>query len=78
LSGEAENLDGSDPVTIGTFRSLLGLSGNFVVPINAPLNLKNKVLVLNISTILGVDLELGSGYFTVKLNGLDGKTMNPQ
>ena len=41
-------------------------------------NQKNKVLVLNISTILGVDLELGSGYLTVTLNGLDGKTMNPQ
>lgn len=78
LSVEAENLDGSDPVVIGTFSSLLGLSGNIVVPINAPLNLNNKVLVLNISTILGVDLELGSGYLTVTLNGLDGRTSNPQ
>jgi Kelch motif/Galactose oxidase, central domain len=78
LSVEAENLDGSDPVVIGTFSSLLGLSGDIVVPINAPLSLNNKVLVLNISTILGVDLELGSGYLTVTLNGLDGKTLNPQ
>jgi hypothetical protein len=78
LTVQAENLDGSDPVTIGTFNSLIGLSGNIVVPINAPLNLKNKVLVLNISTIVGVDLELGSGYLTVTLNGLDGRTMNPQ
>jgi hypothetical protein len=29
-------------------------------------------------TILGLDLELGSGYLTVTLNGLDGRTMNPQ
>jgi hypothetical protein len=78
LSVEAENTDGSDPVVIGTFNSVLGLSGNIVVPINAPMNLKNKVLVLNISTILGLDLELGSGYFTVTLNGLDGRTSDPQ
>jgi hypothetical protein len=78
LSVEAENTDGSDPVVIGTFNSVLGLSGNIVVPINAPLNLKNKVLVLNISTVLGLDLELGSGYLTVTLNGLDGRTSDPQ
>jgi len=43
-----------------------------------PLKIKNKVLVLTISTILGLDLNLGNALpITVTLNSLSGKPSNP-
>jgi Kelch motif len=75
----AENDDGSDPVVLGSVSSLLGLSGNVSIPITTPLALRKKVLVLNLSTILGVDLNLGfESPVTVVLDELDGKPSNPQ
>jgi len=75
----AENDDGSDPVVHGSVSSLLGLSGNVNIPITTPLALRKKVLVLNLSTILGVDLNLGfQAPVTVVLDDLDGKPSNPQ
>jgi N-acetylneuraminic acid mutarotase len=78
LTVTAENRDGTDPVVIGSVSSLLGLSGNVNIPITTPLVLKTKVLVLTISSLLGVDLNLGNGYVTVTLNGLTGRPSNPQ
>lgn len=78
LTVSSANEDGSDPVVLGSVSSLLGLSGTVTIPITTPLRLRNKASVLNISTILGVDLNLGSGYVTVVLSGLNGKPSNPQ
>jgi Kelch motif len=75
----AENADGSDPVVLGSVSSLLGLSGNINIPITTPLVLRKKVLVLNLSTILGVDLNLGfQAPVTVVLDDLNGRPSNPQ
>ncbi len=74
----AENQDGTDPVTIGSVNSLLGLSGDVTVPITPPVVLKNKALVLSLSTLLGVDLNLSGGVVTVKIQGLDGRPSDPQ
>jgi hypothetical protein len=74
----AEKEDGTDPEVIGSVSSVLGLSGNVSIPIKTPLRLRNKILVLNISTLLGVDLNLGGGYVTVTLDNLFGKPSNPQ
>jgi hypothetical protein len=75
----AENDDGSDPVVLGSVSSLVGLSGNVNIPITTPLALKKKVLVLNLSTILGVDLNLGFEFpVTVVLDDLNGRPSNPQ
>jgi Kelch motif/Galactose oxidase, central domain len=77
LTVSATNLDGSNPVVIGSASSLLGLSGTVNIPITTPLKITNKVLVLNISTILGLDLNLSNGVIFVTLNGLTGKPSNP-
>jgi hypothetical protein len=77
LTVSATNLDGSNPVVIGSASSLLGLSGTVNIPITTPLKITNKVLVLNISTILGLDLNLSGGAVYVTLNGLTGKPSNP-
>ncbi|MFY9985278.1 MAG: kelch repeat-containing protein [Chthoniobacterales bacterium] len=74
----AENEDGTDPVTIGSVNSLLGLSGVVTVPITPPVALRKKVLVLSLSTLLGVDLNLSGGVVTVNITGLDGNPSNPQ
>jgi hypothetical protein len=76
LTLTATDLDGSHPVVLGTASSLLGLSGNITFPVTSPLKLINKVLVLNLSTILGVDLNLGGGFFSVTLHNLSGKPSN--
>jgi hypothetical protein len=79
LTITATNQDGSDPVVIGSVSSLIGgLSGEVAVPINTPLTLKSKLLVLTITSVLGVDLNLSGGYLTVTLNGLAGKPSNAQ
>jgi Kelch motif/Galactose oxidase, central domain len=75
----ATDQDGGNAEVLGSVSSLLGLSGEINVPINAPVRLtNNKVLVLTISSLLGVDLNLGGGYVTVTLNGLVGKPSDPQ
>jgi hypothetical protein len=74
----AENQDGTDPVTIGSVNSLLGLSGQINVPITAPLVLRKKVLVLSLTTLLGVDLDLSGGVVTVEISGFDGRPSDPQ
>jgi hypothetical protein len=74
----AENADGSDPVTIGSVNSLVGLSGQIPVPITAPLVLRKKVLVLSLFTLLGVDLDLSGGVVTIVISGFDGRPSNPQ
>lgn len=72
----ATDLDGSNPVVLGTDNSLLGLSGTITFPVTSPLKLINKVLVLNIQTILGLDLNLGAGYMYVTLHNISGKPSN--
>jgi hypothetical protein len=75
----AENADGSDAVTVGSVSSLVGLSGAVNVPITTPLVLKKKVLVLNLSTILGVNLNLGpESPVTVVIDNITGRPSNPQ
>jgi hypothetical protein len=75
----ATDQDGGNAQVLGTVSSLLGLSGEINVPINAPVRLtNNKVLVLSIASLLEVDLNLGGGFVTVTLNGLVGKPSNPQ
>jgi hypothetical protein len=75
----AENADGSDPVTVGSVSSLVGLSGAVDVPITTPLVLKKKVLVLNLSTILGVNLNLGpESPVTVVIDNITGRPSDPQ
>jgi Kelch motif len=77
LTVSVANLDGSDAKVVGQVSSVLGLSGTVNIPITTPLKINNKVLILNISTLVGVDLNLGGGLVTVTLNGLDGKPSNP-
>jgi len=77
LTITATDLDGSHPVVVGSASSLLGLSGIVNIPITTPLKITNKVLVLSIFSLLGVDLDLGGGVVVVTLNGLDGKPNNP-
>ena len=47
-------------------------------PITPPVALRKKVLVLSLSTLLGVDLNLSGGVVTVEIQGLDGNPSNPQ
>jgi hypothetical protein len=79
LTVTAENQDGTDPVVIGTTGILLGgLSGNVSIPINTPLTLHNKLLVVTITSLLGLDLNFSSGFMTMTLTGLEGKPSDPQ
>ena len=71
----ATDQDGRNAQVLGTVSSLLGLSGEINVPIRLT---NNKVLVLSIASLLGVDLNLRGGFVTVTLNGLVGKPSNPQ
>jgi N-acetylneuraminic acid mutarotase len=76
LTLTATNLDGSNPVVLGSASSLIGLSGTITFPVTSPLKLLNKVLVLNISTLVGVDLNLGGGFMYVTLHNISGKPSN--
>jgi hypothetical protein len=76
LSLTATDLDGSNPVVLGSASSLLGLSGTITFPVSTPVKLTNKVLVLNISTLVGLDLNLSNGYVYVTLHNLNGKPSN--
>ena len=79
ITVSAENADGSNPVVIGSASSLLGLSGAVDIPITTPLALKKKVLVLNLSSVLGVDLNLGpQNPVTVVIDNISGRPSNPQ
>ena len=71
----ATDQDGGNAQALGTVSSLLGLSGGINVPVRLT---NNKVLVLSIASLLGVDLNLGGRFVTVTLNGLVGKPSNPQ
>ena len=75
----ATDLDGGNQVTLGSTSSLigLGLGGSFTVPISSSgVTLNKKVLVLNLSTILGLDLNLGGGAIYMQINGLTGVPSN--
>jgi Kelch motif len=73
------NLDGSNPVEIGSVSGLLGigLGGTVTVPLNtSPLAVNNKVLVLTASTLVGLNLNLSAQPMTLQINGLVGTPTN--
>lgn len=76
VSLTATDLDGSNPVVLGGASSLLGLSGTITFPVSSPVHFKNKVLVLNLSTLVALDLNLSNGYLYVTLHNLNGKPSN--
>lgn len=68
------DLDGGATQVLGQTSVLLGLGGTTVnIPITTPVALKNRVLVLTISTLLGVDVNLTFNRIYLQISGLDGK-----
>jgi hypothetical protein len=68
------DLDGGATQVLGQTSVLLGLLGTTVnIPITTPVTLKNRVLVLTISTLLGVDVNLTFNRIYLQISGLDGK-----
>jgi Kelch motif len=71
----ATDLHGGSSQVLGSTTQLLavGLFGGTVqIPISTPLTLKNKVLVLTISDVLGLDLNVNWSRFYVTITGVDG------
>jgi hypothetical protein len=71
----ATDLDGGSSQVLGSTTQLLGVGlfgGTVQIPITTPLTLKNKVLVVTISDILGLDLNLDFSRFYVTITGVDG------
>ena len=73
----ASDLDGSNPVQVGSVSSLLGLSGTVTIPItNGSIVLKNKVLTLTATIIVGLNLNLSASPMYLVVNGLTGTPSN--
>jgi hypothetical protein len=70
----ATDLDGGSPQVLGSTFQLIGIGfgGTVQIPISTPLVLKNKVLVLTISDVLGLDLNLDFSRFFVTITGVNG------
>ena len=71
----ATDLDGGSPQVLGSTTQLIGIGlfgGSVQIPISTPLNLKNKVLVVTISDLLGLDLNLDFSRFSITITGVDG------
>jgi hypothetical protein len=70
----ATDLDGGSPQVLGSTSQLIaiGFGGTVQIPISTPLVLKNKVLVLTISDVLGLDLNLDFSRFYVTITGVNG------
>jgi hypothetical protein len=73
----ATDLNGGSQTKLGSTSSLLGLRGTIKIPISTPLTLKNQVLVLNLSTLLGVNIDLSQGRIFLEITGLNGVPTNP-
>jgi hypothetical protein len=73
LSGT--DLDGGSPQVLGSTTQLIGLGlfgGSVQIRISTPLTLRNKVLVVTISNLLGLDLNLDFSRFYITITGVDG------
>jgi hypothetical protein len=68
----ATDLDGGSAQVLGSTSQLIGLGfgGTVQIPISTPLVLKNKVLVLTITDLLGLDLNLDFRRFFVTITGV--------
>ena len=75
----ASDLDGSNQVQLGTISGLLGLGlgGTVTIPLNtSPLVLKNKILTLSASVLVGLNLNLSGEPMYLTINGLTGTPTN--
>ena len=75
----ASDLDGSNPVELGSISGLLGIGllGTVTIPLNtSPLVLNNKVLTLAASVFVGLNLNLSGGSMYMTINGLTGTPSN--
>jgi Kelch motif len=70
----ATDTDGGSPQVLGSVTELIaiGFGGTVQIPVSTPLVLKNKVLVLTISDLLGLDLNLDFSRFFVTITGVNG------
>jgi hypothetical protein len=71
----ATDTDGGSPQVLGSTTQLIGIGlfgGTVQIPVSTPLVLKNKVLVLTISDVLGLDLNLDWSRFFVTITGVNG------
>jgi hypothetical protein len=71
----ATDLDGGSPQVLGSTTQLIGiglLGDSVQIPISTPLTPKNKVLVVTISDLLGLDLNLDFSRFYITITGVDG------
>jgi hypothetical protein len=72
----ATDLDGGSTQVLGSTTQLIGIGlfgGTVQIPITTPLVLKNKVLVVTISDVLGLDLDLDFSRFYITITDVDGK-----
>jgi Kelch motif len=69
------DLDGGSPQTLGSVEQLLGIGlfgGSIQIPISTPVNLNNRVLVITISDLLGLDLNINFNRFYVTISNVNG------
>lgn len=67
------DLDGGSTAELGSTTVILGASGAIGIPISTPVTLNNKVLVLRISTVLGLDINLSQSHVYLEISGLNGR-----
>jgi hypothetical protein len=69
------DLDGGSPQTLGSTTQLIGVGlfgGTVQIPISTPLTLNNRVLVINITDLLGLELNLDFSRFYVTISNVNG------
>src|SRR5215469_5647467 len=69
------DLDGGSPQVLGQVSELIGIGlfgGTVQIPISTPVTLNNRVLVLNITDVLGVDLNIDFSRFYVTITNVNG------
>jgi Kelch motif len=74
----SQDFDGGSQVELGQVSQLIGLGllDTVQIPISTPVTFNDKVLVLSISTVLGLDLNLSGGVVNMQITGLDGEPSN--
>ncbi|MBV8276125.1 MAG: hypothetical protein JO170_12835, partial [Verrucomicrobia bacterium] len=75
----SSDLDGTNQEQLGTISGVLGLGlgGTVTIPLNtSPLVLKNKVLTLSASVLVGLNLNLSGEPMYLTINGLTGTPTN--
>ena len=69
------DLDGGSPQVLGQVSELIGIGlfgGTVQIPVSTPVTLKNRVLVVNITDVLGLDLNIDFSRFYITISNVNG------